>query len=133
MSNLLCGAHDEELDRCRDDSYALFLKMIAIAAILTAGICGVSIPLVGKKRRFLTLCRHQSLCRWGDPCHWLCTHVTRCHISINRLLPTEISMVKVSVFWIHRNDGCIGYIAGRFCWESIFLKETGKAKPKCSG
>ncbi|KAK4388750.1 Fe(2+) transport protein 3, chloroplastic [Sesamum angolense] len=53
MSNVACGAHDEEIEGCRDDSYALILKLIAIAAILIAGVCGVAIPLVGKKRRFL--------------------------------------------------------------------------------
>ncbi|KAL2237093.1 UNVERIFIED_CONTAM: Fe(2+) transport protein 3, chloroplastic [Sesamum indicum] len=53
MSNITCSAHDEEIEGCRDDSYALILKLIAIAAILIAGVCGVAIPLVGKKRRFL--------------------------------------------------------------------------------
>ncbi|KAG8375665.1 hypothetical protein BUALT_Bualt10G0123900 [Buddleja alternifolia] len=53
MSNVACGGHDEEVVGCRDDHYALILKLIAIAAILTAGVCGVAIPLVGKKRRFL--------------------------------------------------------------------------------
>ncbi|KAK4412613.1 Fe(2+) transport protein 3, chloroplastic [Sesamum alatum] len=53
MSNITCGAHDEEVEGCRDDSYALILKLIAIGAILIAGVCGVAIPLVGKKRRFL--------------------------------------------------------------------------------
>ncbi|KAI3468129.1 hypothetical protein Pfo_024792 [Paulownia fortunei] len=53
MSNVTCGTHGEEFDGCRDDSYALILKLIAIAAILIAGVCGVAIPLVGKKRRFL--------------------------------------------------------------------------------
>ncbi|KAL6556676.1 Fe(2+) transport protein 3, chloroplastic [Orobanche gracilis] len=52
MSNLTC-AHDEEYEGCRDDSYALILKLIAISAILIAGVSGVSIPLLGKKRRFL--------------------------------------------------------------------------------
>lgn len=53
MSNVMCGTHDEESEGCRDNSYALILKLIAIAAILIAGVCGVAIPLVGKKRRFL--------------------------------------------------------------------------------
>lgn len=53
MSNAACDAHGEEDDGCRDDSYALILKLVAIAAILIMGVCGVAIPLVGKKRRFL--------------------------------------------------------------------------------
>ncbi|KAG8381813.1 hypothetical protein BUALT_Bualt05G0011900 [Buddleja alternifolia] len=53
MSNSTCNTNDEESDGCRDDSYALVLKMIAIAAILIASFCGVSIPLLGKNRRFL--------------------------------------------------------------------------------
>lgn len=53
MSNVSCGAHGEEIEGCRDDSYALTLKYIAIGSILIAGACGVAIPLVGKKRRFL--------------------------------------------------------------------------------
>ncbi|XP_043703341.1 zinc transporter 4, chloroplastic-like [Telopea speciosissima] len=40
-------------DDCRNDSEALVLKIVAIAAILTAGVVGVAIPLVGKKRKFL--------------------------------------------------------------------------------
>lgn len=46
-----CGETD--LEACRDESAALTLKFIAIAAILIAGVSGVAIPLVGKKRRFL--------------------------------------------------------------------------------
>ncbi|XP_073042584.1 zinc transporter 4, chloroplastic-like [Primulina eburnea] len=53
MSNTVCGPQDEESEGCRDAVYALILKMVAIAAILTAGVCGVAIPLLGKKRRFL--------------------------------------------------------------------------------
>ncbi|XP_073275975.1 zinc transporter 4, chloroplastic-like [Primulina huaijiensis] len=53
MSNTVCGPQDEESEGCRDADYALILKMVAIAAILTAGVCGVAIPLLGKKRRFL--------------------------------------------------------------------------------
>ncbi|GER33917.1 zinc/iron transporter [Striga asiatica] len=52
MSTTTC-AHEDSYAGCRDDSYALVLKLVAIAAILFTGICGVSIPLVGKKRRFL--------------------------------------------------------------------------------
>ncbi|XP_072985087.1 zinc transporter 4, chloroplastic-like [Typha latifolia] len=46
-----CGA--AESDGCRNDAAALRLKIVAIAAILIAGVVGVAIPLVGKKRRFL--------------------------------------------------------------------------------
>jgi len=42
-----------ELEACRDESAAFLLKMVAIAAILTAGVAGVAIPLLGKNRRFL--------------------------------------------------------------------------------
>lgn len=52
MSNDACGT-DGDSEGCRDDSYALILKLIAIGAILIAGIFGVALPLVGKKRRFL--------------------------------------------------------------------------------
>ncbi|KAF8406888.1 hypothetical protein HHK36_006009 [Tetracentron sinense] len=51
MATKSCGG--TKVEYCRDDSVALVLKMIAIAAILTAGVAGVAIPLVGKKRRFL--------------------------------------------------------------------------------
>lgn len=53
LSNGNCVANDEELANCRDDYLALVLKLIAIAAILIAGVCGVGIPLIGKKRQFL--------------------------------------------------------------------------------
>ncbi|CAI9773142.1 unnamed protein product [Fraxinus pennsylvanica] len=53
MSNSTCGGVDEDSKGCRNDSFALILKMVAIAVILIAGVCGVAIPLVGKKRRFL--------------------------------------------------------------------------------
>ncbi|KAK6119565.1 hypothetical protein DH2020_046694 [Rehmannia glutinosa] len=52
MSTVTCS-NSEEYEGCRDDSYALILKLIAIGAILLAGVSGVSIPLLGKKRRFL--------------------------------------------------------------------------------
>ncbi|XP_073308263.1 zinc transporter 4, chloroplastic-like [Primulina huaijiensis] len=42
------------MDGCRDESYALNLKVISIAAILAVGVFGVAIPLVGKKRRLLS-------------------------------------------------------------------------------
>ncbi|KAL2544991.1 zinc transporter 4 precursor [Forsythia ovata] len=53
MSNMTCGSIDEGLEGCRNESYALILKLIAIAAILMTGVCGVAIPLVGKKCQFL--------------------------------------------------------------------------------
>ncbi|KAL2545015.1 zinc transporter 4 precursor [Forsythia ovata] len=53
MSNMTCGSIDEGLEGSRNESYALILKLIAIAAILVTGVCGVAIPLVGKKYRFL--------------------------------------------------------------------------------
>lgn len=53
MSNAACNAESEEAEGCRDDAYALILKLVAIAVILVMGVCGVAIPLVGKKRRFL--------------------------------------------------------------------------------
>ncbi|KAG0517300.1 hypothetical protein BDA96_09G077400 [Sorghum bicolor] len=36
---------------CRDDAAALRLKEVAMAAILVAGVLGVGLPLVGRKRR----------------------------------------------------------------------------------
>ncbi|KAL6344494.1 hypothetical protein AAG906_002399 [Vitis piasezkii] len=51
MATTSCGGTD--LETCRDESGALTLKFVAIAAILVAGVSGVAIPLVGKKRRFL--------------------------------------------------------------------------------
>ncbi|KAK6912821.1 Zinc/iron permease, partial [Dillenia turbinata] len=52
MSNTSCGESELEAS-CRDESEASVLKFIAIASILTAGIIGIAIPLVGKKRKFL--------------------------------------------------------------------------------
>ncbi|KAM7490542.1 hypothetical protein LguiA_033463 [Lonicera macranthoides] len=52
MSTTICGGDTAEVS-CRDDKQALALKMVAIATILLAGVAGVAIPLVGKKRRFL--------------------------------------------------------------------------------
>ncbi|KAK9273223.1 hypothetical protein L1049_018030 [Liquidambar formosana] len=51
MASTSCDRTD--LEACRDDSTALILKLIAIASILVAGVVGVTIPLVGKKRSFL--------------------------------------------------------------------------------
>ena len=42
-----------ELQFCRDESTAFVLKFVAIASILVAGMTGIAIPLVGKRRRFL--------------------------------------------------------------------------------
>ncbi|KAK1265745.1 hypothetical protein QJS04_geneDACA017886 [Acorus gramineus] len=53
MSTASCG-DDRAGDECRDDAAALRLKAVAVAAILLAGVAGVAIPLVGRKRRFLT-------------------------------------------------------------------------------
>lgn len=53
VSSTACGSAVEEMDGCRDSSAALTLKMVAISAILIAGVCGVGIPLVGKKHRLL--------------------------------------------------------------------------------
>lgn len=44
---------DDAADECRDDAAALRLKMVAIVTILVAGVTGVTIPLVGRKRRLL--------------------------------------------------------------------------------
>ncbi|KAJ1262061.1 hypothetical protein BS78_09G078400 [Paspalum vaginatum] len=38
---------------CRDDAAALWLKEVAMAAILVAGVLGVGLPLAGRKRRAL--------------------------------------------------------------------------------
>lgn len=38
---------------CRDDATALRLKLVAMAAILVAGVVGVGLPLAGRKRRAL--------------------------------------------------------------------------------
>ncbi|XP_059641168.1 zinc transporter 4, chloroplastic isoform X2 [Cornus florida] len=53
MSNTSCRSGDAGLESCRDESAAFTLKMVAIVTILTAGVVGVSIPLVGKRRSFL--------------------------------------------------------------------------------
>ncbi|XP_074577069.1 zinc transporter 7-like [Curcuma longa] len=51
MSTASCAG--EESDECRDDAAALRLKLAAIAGILAAGVAGVALPLVGRKRRLL--------------------------------------------------------------------------------
>ncbi|CAH8381930.1 unnamed protein product [Eruca vesicaria subsp. sativa] len=50
-SAILCNA--SESDPCRDDSAAFLLKLVAIASILLSGAAGVSVPLIGRNRRFL--------------------------------------------------------------------------------
>ncbi|CDY44832.1 BnaCnng11880D [Brassica napus] len=50
-STILCNA--SESDPCRDDSAAFLLKLVAIASILLSGAAGVSVPLIGRNRRFL--------------------------------------------------------------------------------
>lgn len=52
MSSVSCS-DSAELESCWGEKAALILKFIAIASILIAGIAGVAIPLIGKKRRFL--------------------------------------------------------------------------------
>ncbi|XP_071705163.1 zinc transporter 4, chloroplastic [Rutidosis leptorrhynchoides] len=52
MSTVSCN-DSPDLESCRDEKVALILKLVAIATILIAGIAGVAIPLIGKKRRFL--------------------------------------------------------------------------------
>ncbi|KAK3026863.1 hypothetical protein RJ639_041990 [Escallonia herrerae] len=53
MATTTCGGDTADLEACQDDKLALILKMVAITSILIAGVLGVAIPLVGKKRRFL--------------------------------------------------------------------------------
>ncbi|KAL6005943.1 hypothetical protein ACLOJK_039988 [Asimina triloba] len=52
MSTRSCG--DPKSEACRNEAAALPLKLGAIGVILIAGVLGVAVPLVGKKRRFLT-------------------------------------------------------------------------------
>ncbi|XP_074559020.1 zinc transporter 7-like isoform X2 [Curcuma longa] len=51
MSTASCAG--EAADECRDNAAALRVKMVAFAAILAAGVAGVALPLVGRKRRLL--------------------------------------------------------------------------------
>ncbi|XP_068647428.1 zinc transporter 4, chloroplastic-like [Aristolochia californica] len=51
LSAKSCSGTD--IDECRDDFAAFSLKLIAIAAILIAGVAGVALPLLGGKQRFL--------------------------------------------------------------------------------
>uniref|UniRef100_A0A7N1A9K6 Uncharacterized protein n=1 Tax=Kalanchoe fedtschenkoi TaxID=63787 RepID=A0A7N1A9K6_KALFE len=52
LSNTRCSGGDE-FDVCRGESAALVLKLVAMAAILIAGVSGIAIPLVGKNCRIL--------------------------------------------------------------------------------
>ncbi|KQK07109.1 hypothetical protein BRADI_2g33110v3 [Brachypodium distachyon] len=53
LSAASCAEEVEKAEgaACRDDAGALRLKWIAMAAILVAGVLGVGLPLVGRKRR----------------------------------------------------------------------------------
>ncbi|XP_052171725.1 zinc transporter 4, chloroplastic-like [Diospyros lotus] len=53
MSNSSCSGDGSELETCRDEPAAFVLKLVAIAAILTAGVAGVTLPLMGGQRRFI--------------------------------------------------------------------------------
>ncbi|KAL0905957.1 hypothetical protein M5K25_024410 [Dendrobium thyrsiflorum] len=54
LSASSCSHGDGKVgDACRDDAAAFRLKMMAVGAILVAGVGGVAIPLVGRKRRIL--------------------------------------------------------------------------------
>ncbi|CAK9146900.1 unnamed protein product [Ilex paraguariensis] len=53
MSITTCIGDNSELEACQDKSGAFIFKMVAIGTILTAGVCGIAIPLVGKKHSFL--------------------------------------------------------------------------------
>lgn len=52
MPNSTCNFLKSDL--CRDDSAALTLKLVAIASILVAGASGIAIPLLGRKKSFLS-------------------------------------------------------------------------------
>lgn len=41
-------------ETCRDDSAALTLKLVAIGSIMVAGATGIAIPLLGRRKSFLT-------------------------------------------------------------------------------
>ncbi|KAL9659935.1 hypothetical protein QQ045_024745 [Rhodiola kirilowii] len=51
MSTARCVGGDGT--ECRDDSAAFNLKLVAMASILIAGVCGIAMPLVGKNSRIL--------------------------------------------------------------------------------
>ncbi|KAG8084845.1 hypothetical protein GUJ93_ZPchr0010g8997 [Zizania palustris] len=55
LSGTSCADEVEkaEGEGCRDDAAALRLKFVAMATILVAGVVGVGLPLVGRKRRAL--------------------------------------------------------------------------------
>ncbi|CAM8889829.1 unnamed protein product [Rhodiola kirilowii] len=52
MSTARCVGGDGTEER-RDDSAAFNLKLVAMASILIAGVCGIAMPLVGKNSRIL--------------------------------------------------------------------------------
>ncbi|XP_078432012.1 zinc transporter 4, chloroplastic-like isoform X1 [Wolffia australiana] len=49
----VAACSNEEAEVCRDDAEALKLKLVAVVLILTAGVAGIALPLLGQKRRFL--------------------------------------------------------------------------------
>ncbi|GAV56966.1 Zip domain-containing protein [Cephalotus follicularis] len=53
MATDTTSCNSSDLETCRDESSALVLKFIAIGSILTAGVIGIAVPLIGKQRRFL--------------------------------------------------------------------------------
>lgn len=52
ISNTDCQSKGLEAS-CRDDTTAFRLKFVAMGSILVAGVLGIAIPLVGKRRKFL--------------------------------------------------------------------------------
>ncbi|PKI70709.1 hypothetical protein CRG98_008942 [Punica granatum] len=52
VSNTDCKSSELEAS-CRNDSEAFTLKFVAMASILVAGMIGIAIPLVGKRKKFL--------------------------------------------------------------------------------
>ncbi|KAJ8751485.1 hypothetical protein K2173_016704 [Erythroxylum novogranatense] len=53
ISTYMSNCESSELDACRNDSAAFVLKFVAIASIFLSGVAGISIPLIGRHRRFL--------------------------------------------------------------------------------
>ena len=52
-STATAACTNDDAEYCRDDADALKLKLVAVVVILTAGVAGIAIPLLGRKRRFL--------------------------------------------------------------------------------
>ncbi|KAL2548508.1 zinc transporter 4 precursor [Forsythia ovata] len=100
------------------------LKMVAIAAILVAGVCGVAIPLAGKKRRFLQTDSNLFVAAKAFAAGVILAtgfvHMLPDATSAltNSCLP-KLPWSKFPFSWIHCNDGLIGYIAGRFSGDSV--------------